>query len=75
MHRIKKKGEELMKNIYMLSLSLSIVACLNYGFLAVFKTNILQNLLANFPIVLQCLYFLFGVSAFINITLLHKKIE
>lgn len=56
-----------MKQIFLIAKILSFIACCNYGIMAVFDYNPLVRLLIDFPLVLNLLYFLFGVSAFLLI--------
>lgn len=56
-----------MKTIKTTALIFSILACVNYGAVSVFEYDPIQHALVNFPVLIKMLYFLFGVSGFINI--------
>ncbi len=61
-----------MKIVENIALFLSIIACLNYGSIAVFNYDFLKHLFSNMPTLLSLLYFMIGVSSFINIFNIKK---
>ncbi len=61
-----------MNKLFTVSLVISSIACFNYGFLAVFNFDILENLFVNYSLLLNSIYFIFGICAFINIAS-HSK--
>lgn len=62
-----------MKFVENMALFLSLIGCLNFGIEAVFEFNTLQHLLVNFPALQRILYFLIGLSSFINILKIDFK--